>query len=358
VSSRQDTLGLQVGTNSTTTERDVTAGAPSRSGTVRRVLVAASLVLVAWVAWRAWPEITAAFDVMRTIRPSVLLFALLLEVGAVACLAQVYRRTLNAVGTSVGYAQGLQVSMGAFTLSRVLPGGGAAGAIWAARRLRGFGVPWAKAGTGVVIEGLLAMATLGAIVTAGAIGALFRGHVTARSVVAACVIAAVFAALGWATAALVRSASARGALFAFIERMVPRAQDRVVGWRAALDELALTMPPSRLMLPVVGWSAVNWGLDIAALWVVFAGLGLHMELGVLILGFGVANLVTALPHTPGGLGLVEAGMTGTYVALGIDTSVALAAVLAYRLISFWIPVLLGVPQYLRPPVGAGTGGVT
>ena len=327
----------------------------SRGRVVRYLLLTASVMVVVVVAWRAWPEMTAAMGVLRTVSPGLLALAVALEVLAVAALPQVYRGALTALGAGVAYRQGLQVSMGAFTLSRVLPGGGAAGALWAARRLQRFGVAGAVAGTAVVLAGVLAMATLGVIVTVGTVLALFRGHVSVASVVTACIVAAVFAGLGWLALVLLRSAPARRALFGRAQRIAPRLAPRLAPWERALDDLSDSLPGVRALRPVVGWSAVNWLLEIAALWMVFAGLGPHMEFGVLIVGYGVANLVTALPHTPGGLGLVEAGMAGTYVALGTETAVALAAVLAYRLISFWLPVLCGVPQYLRGPAVAEDG---
>lgn len=51
-------------------------------------------------------------------------------------------------------------------------------------------------------------------------------------------------------------------------------------------------------------------------------------------------------HTPGGLGIVEAGMMATYVALGVPTATALIGVLCYRLIGQWLPVLVALPVTL------------
>lgn len=327
----------------------------SRGVIVRRLVLAASLVFVVAVAWKAWPEVVGAFDVLQTLALPLLLVAFVLQVGAVLALPQVYRASVEAIGYRISYRQALQVSMGAFTLSRVLPGGGAAGAVWAARRLKRFGVPWATAGTAVVLEGVLAMATLGVIVVLGTVAALFRGRVNPGSVAVAAVVAAAFAGACWAAFALLRSATAREKVFDVAARTVPPAAARLKAWHTALSELAETLPSAGGLRSVITWSAANWLLEIVGLWIVFVGLGMRMEVGVLVVGYGVANLVTALPHTPGGLGLVEAGMTGAYVALGTETSVALAGVLAYRLISFWLPVLFGIPQYLRAPV-AGNGG--
>ncbi|MPZ72187.1 MAG: flippase-like domain-containing protein [Nitriliruptorales bacterium] len=320
---------------------------------LRRALLAGSLAAVGVVAWGARQELRDALGVIRTLPPGMLLIGLLLEGGAVAALAQVYRASLEATGARIRYRQGLQLSMGAFTLSRVLPGGGAAGAVWAVGRLRQYGVPRSVAAAAVVVEGLLAMVTLGTIVTIGAVAALFRGRVTVGGVLAACTIPVLFAVLAWAAAAGLRSPAVRTRFFSAVRRILRRRHERVDVWESATDDLAGAMASGAGVWPVMGWSAVNWLFDIAALWMVFLGLGAKLEIGVLVLGFGVANLITALPHTPGGLGLVEAGMTGTYVGLGADTAVALAAVLAYRVISFWIPVIVGVPQYLRAPA-AGT----
>jgi uncharacterized protein (TIRG00374 family) len=49
---------------------------------------------------------------------------------------------------------------------------------------------------------------------------------------------------------------------------------------------------------------------------------------------------------PGGVGGVEGGMIGAFAAFGQPASVALVAVLAYRLVSFWLPTVVGAPAYL------------
>ena len=350
VSVRSETLR----SSSEETSTEEAGSTRGRRGLVlRRAVMIASLVFVAVVAWQAWDEVASAVAVLRTVALGVMALALALQAFAVLTLPFVYRAALAALGSPLGFRQSLQVSMGAFTLSRVLPGGGAAGAVWAARRLQRFGVPLARAGTAVVLEGMLAMATLAVIVTAGTVAALLRGHVSGTAVAAAVAVAVAFFVGGWASVALLQSERVRTSVFSFAARLAPSASDRLRQWQDALADLRRELPGVRQLLPVVGWSAVNWLAEIAALWTVFAGLGIHMELGILVVGYGVANLVTALPHTPGGLGLVEAGMTGTYVALGTETSIALAGVLAYRLIAFWLPVLFGVPQYLRAPATSG-----
>ena len=66
-----------------------------------------------------------------------------------------------------------------------------------------------------------------------------------------------------------------------------------------------------------------------------------LPLGAVALGLGAAHAAAAVPHTPGGVGVVEIAMTAALAAAGLDTAVALGAVLAYRLVGFWLPVTVG-----------------
>jgi uncharacterized membrane protein YbhN (UPF0104 family) len=116
--------------------------------------------------------------------------------------------------------------------------------------------------------------------------------------------------------------------------------------RRHLTEIAPGLAHPRGLARVTGWSVVNWVLQLLALWIIFAAFGVAMPVGVLILGFGAAHLVTALPHTPGGLGVVEAGMTATYVAMGVPMGTAVVGVLCYRLLGHWLPVVAALPLVL------------
>ncbi len=53
-----------------------------------------------------------------------------------------------------------------------------------------------------------------------------------------------------------------------------------------------------------------------------------------------AAVSTAAP-TPGGIGATEAALVAGYTAVGVDASTAFAAVLLFRLVTFWLPILPG-----------------
>ncbi len=61
--------------------------------------------------------------------------------------------------------------------------------------------------------------------------------------------------------------------------------------------------------------------------------------------FFIVGLLGSFAPTPGGVGAVEAGMTGALAAAGIDPATALAAVLVYRFVVYLLPIMLGSVAY-------------
>ncbi len=99
-------------------------------------------------------------------------------------------------------------------------------------------------------------------------------------------------------------------------------------------------------------AVVYWAFDIATLWACFRAFGATPALAVVVVGYYVGQLANALP-IPGGIGGVEGGMIGSFIAFGINGSTAVLAVLAYRIISFWLPILPGSIAYLQLRAAVG-----
>ncbi len=93
-------------------------------------------------------------------------------------------------------------------------------------------------------------------------------------------------------------------------------------------------------------AVVYWAFDIATLWACFRAFGATPPIAVVVLAYYVGQLANALP-IPGGIGGVEGGMIGSFIAFGVNGSTAVLAVLAYRIISFWLPILPGSIAYLQ-----------
>jgi glycosyltransferase 2 family protein len=68
-----------------------------------------------------------------------------------------------------------------------------------------------------------------------------------------------------------------------------------------------------------------------------AGVGIA-QVGAVYLG---SSILAAAAPTPGGLGAMEAALVAGFTAIGMDGAIAVAAVLSYRLATFWLPILPG-----------------
>ncbi len=92
---------------------------------------------------------------------------------------------------------------------------------------------------------------------------------------------------------------------------------------------------------VVGWGLANWGLDCAVFAFSFLVIGSSIPWKGLLLAYGAGQLAANLPITPGGLGAVEGSITIALVAFGGERDATVDAVIIYRLISFWLVLVVG-----------------
>jgi uncharacterized protein (TIRG00374 family) len=86
----------------------------------------------------------------------------------------------------------------------------------------------------------------------------------------------------------------------------------------------------------------KWAFDYFALVAAVAATGLRCEPVALLLAYVAASVLGMIPVTPGGLGFVEAGLAVTLTWAGLPAANATLATLAYRLISYWLPLAVGL----------------
>jgi len=94
------------------------------------------------------------------------------------------------------------------------------------------------------------------------------------------------------------------------------------------------------------WDLAFWLCSAASLWVFLAAFGYRAGVDGLIVAFGLAYVLAAIPITPAGLGVVEATMIALLTFFGADRGTATLGVVSYRLINFWLPIPLGALAYL------------
>lgn len=120
-----------------------------------------------------------------------------------------------------------------------------------------------------------------------------------------------------------------------LNRLAPHLGD----FHASSNELLSSRPL------VVGTliSFLSWGLECLAVYLCAVGLGADISFLLVVFVFAVSSLVGVLSMLPGGIGAVEAGLTGQFVAIaGLSTGVAVALTLVIRLATLWFATLVGI----------------
>jgi uncharacterized protein (TIRG00374 family) len=90
-----------------------------------------------------------------------------------------------------------------------------------------------------------------------------------------------------------------------------------------------------------------WAANIAVLWASFHAFGEAVPKAVLVQGFFVGMLANLLPFFPGGVGSVDAGMIGAFLAFGEPSATVIVSVLTYRVVAFWLPIPPGAVAYFQ-----------
>ena len=315
----------------------------------RRVVGAALLGLAIALAYGRRHELHQAIDLLSDLRISGLVVAIALEAASMVAFARLQRWLLHEGGVEVGLIPMVQITLAGNALSTSLPGGAAWAAAWAFGQLRRRGADRVLAGWVVLVAGALASYALFMLLVIGSLVAGSRGPAaSARPVLIA------LAAIPFVVAAFVLAAKR----WPIVERLAPPAQRALralpkggvaLGAIQRTWERLFTVRPSRAAwVEAFGLGALNWlencACLVACIWAIHGHIPWH---GILV-AYTLTQVLASVPITPGGLGVVEGGLTALLVAYGMPTNQALASVLLYRAVSFWglVPVGWAVWGYL------------
>jgi uncharacterized protein (TIRG00374 family) len=235
-------------------------------------------------------------------------------------------------------------------ISLIMPGGAAPGAALQFRMLATSGQDMSSTVGGLAAFSLLGVGGLLAL-PVFALPVILLGAPTSRGLVNAAILGAigfvVFAALG----AVVLAYDAP-------LRWVGRAAQQVANWvlrkRPPLEGLDETLLSERNKIRAVlgrqWWQALllsagRLAFDYLCLLLALRATGSRPRPSLILVAYAVAGIVGMIPATPGGLGLVEASLTGLLVLAQVNSSQAVLATLTYRLASYWVPLCAGPIAY-------------
>lgn len=292
-------------------------------------------------------RVIASWPRLSTLALSWLIAIIAAEALSFACALGLLRQVLRTKDTFAVVTAGLAGN----AITNSLPGGDAVGASVQYQMLAISGIAPDQAAGGLAVSSIIGVAGLfflpvfalpdvlsGVPVAAGLVRAALLG-------ISGFVFLAVFGALMLSTDAVPRLLG-RG--LEQVLNHLPMRRRRSVG----LAERILTQRDLvRADLGQRWWQAVlliagRIGFDYGSLLAALRAAGARPNPPVILLAYAATSVIALIPLTPGGLGVVEASLSGLLVLAGVPGNRAVLAVLAFRLASFWIPTLAGYGCYL------------
>jgi uncharacterized protein (TIRG00374 family) len=304
------------------------------------------------------PELIGAsknFHLLRDLNVGWLVAGIIFEAGALASYALLTRTLLP--GGGPGFSRLIRIVLASTAVAHVVPGGAAGGAGLGYRLLTangvegtdaGFALATESIGSAVVLNVMLWLALLISIPLAG----LHPIYVVTALVGLIAIFGATF--LGYT---FTRGGERAVRVVRALGRRVPRVGadrlERLV--HEVGDSIGQLTRDRALLKRALLWAGLNWLLDAASLWSFVAAFGHIVDPIELFAAYGIANVLGAIPITPGGLGVIEASAGTLLVSFGLTKAVATYAVLGWRLVNFWLPIPIGAGAYISIRVPRGSG---
>lgn len=304
------------------------------------------LGLAAWFLTGKTSELSGASAFLTQLRWFWLALGGLAELGSYTALASVQRILLRAGGVRTRVSRLMGVSFAGSAIQSALPVGAAFAGLYVFRQYELVGADEVLAGWVVIATFTVAFATLATLAGIGLSLAASTG--TTFDLVGAILGVLVFAVLVvvlWANRTKAYRFVGRAA--ASLEGRLHRPVGQFTGPLAKALERMSTVAPTRYQwLRALVAGGADWVFDCGCLTFAFLAVGSPVPWQGLLLAYCAAQLAVNLPITPGGLGVVEGSLTVALVAFGGGRAPTVAAVLLYRLISFWLPIPIGAGCYL------------
>lgn len=324
----------------------------SRQRATIKVLKGLATLLVVYFLILNIPGLRNAVDQLSDVRPELLVLGLGLEIVALFCYSMMTRAALGPVGHHLSVLHLFRIQLSTRALSSLVPGGSAAGSALGFRLMVASGVPGPDAGFALATAGLTSAVVLNFILWGGLIVSIpLRGvnPVYGTAAIAGIILMGIAVAIIFG---LIEGQERSEKILRLIARRLRLNEERAgeavrhIGGR--MKELA---GDKAMLRRLVGWAAANWLIDAAALWVFLRAFGGSLTFDGLIVAFGLANVLAAIPLTPGGLGLVEGTYVPVLVGFGLTRATAVVGVVSYRVAQFWLPILIGGLTYLSLRIG-------
>jgi uncharacterized protein (TIRG00374 family) len=278
-----------------------------------------------------------------SLNPLWFALAIVCEFASLSAFGLSRRRLLRADGHEAPFSSVMAITYAGNALSMSIPFAGAElAAVFSYRQFRRRGLDPALTGWAL---GVSAIASSSALALVLIVGALVAGRPLTTAIG---FLGGVLFALPAITVILAlrfpRVRVIANRTLAWAVRLIQRIIRRPALDQVALDEFLQRLGSIRLSwqgyAEVFGLAVANWLFDCAVLACAIKAVGQPVPWQGLLVAYGAGAIAGSTGVTPGGFLIVEAALTAALALAGMTANYALAAVLVYRLINFWM-ILLG-----------------
>lgn len=314
---------------------------------VRRAAMLGVTALVLYGVAPAIGEVLGAWPKVADLKPWWLAGMLIFEALSCWCLWELQALSIGTRDT-IGVATS-QLAGGA--LGRVIPGGAATAAAAQYNMLNANDVPRGSIATGLAAATVLQIAGL-CVLPALALPAIVFGLRVPQTLLETAILGlglfVVMLGLGLGIARSEKTLKAVGRFAVRVSRrlpgdraLAPTFPERLVVQR---DEVAERLGDR--LISACAAAVGRWAFDLLALVTAIIAVGAHPQFSLVLLAYVAAQLLAQIPVTPGGIGVVEAGLTATLALAGVHGGDAAVATLAYRLVSYWLMLPAGLVGWI------------
>ncbi len=294
--------------------------------------------------------------ILRTLQQGnfwFVLIALIVQFGWFAIAGLTFRSLYHVLGIDETVYKLSLLSAAANFVNIVAPSAGMGGMAIYISNARKRGLSRGKITVASMLYIFLDYIAFMVVLALGLIVLFRRNDLNASEIAASTIIFAIAAALGFLMYLGSRSAMALGNALAWMARLVNRAVNPFIH-REYLSEArayefardmagdlkSLPERPRSLVIPLL-CAFANKSLLMGVLLSVFLAFQVPFTAGTIIGGFAISYLFLIVSPTPSGIGIVEGVMPLALSSLRVEWSQAVLITLAYRGITFWIPLGVG-----------------
>lgn len=322
----------------------------NRCHLITRIAVAALALFGAWFLLTRIDDVLAAVGSLATVRPPFVAAGVALAVLGILNRGFQARAAHRLLDVPARLAPMVELSASSYATNKVVKSAGTAGVLPFLADARRRGESSAKVGAAYAsmkvaetfsLCGLIAVAVLASVATGSLRGAVLYGALASLAYAAIVSVAIlVFASHGdLAEAVGFRMRSLASSVRARLHRAEPTRGGSVR--HELVDVIGRLHCAPASAAPLFATAIIGKLIGIACLVVVLAAFGIEIGLVATALAYMLTLMAAMVGPLPGGLGVAEASLGGMLVSRGIPAATAAAAVMAFRLLDLWLPLLAG-----------------